>query len=144
MPHDNFTERRSYVHMLMARDGAISRSVVYDLARRFGCGKTAIYRDIAQYRDPVTMNGYRDIEAANDQNSRARRLGIEGTFTGQEWRALREQFNNLCVICGEPKPLGPDHIRPLSKGGTNWISNIQPMCQPCNSRKGARHVRGKR
>lgn len=144
MAHDNFTERRAYVHMLMARDGAIPRSAVLNLARQFGCGATAIYRDVAQYRDPITMSGYRDVAAANVQNSRARQLGIEGTFTAQEWRALRNRHGNICVICGEQKPLGPDHIRPFSKGGTNWISNIQPVCQPCNSRKGARYDRSKR
>lgn len=138
MAHKNFAERRGHVHALMDRDGAISATMVRDLTQQFGCSKTAIYRDIANYRDPATMNGYRDVEVANVQNNRARRLGIEGTFTSQEWRALRNRYGNRCVICGERKPLGPDHIRPLSKGGTNWIGNIQPMCQPCNSSKRAR------
>lgn len=30
-----------------------------------------------------------------------------------------------------------DHIVPKSKGGPNELSNYQPMCEPCNSKKGA-------
>lgn len=29
-----------------------------------------------------------------------------------------------------------DHIFPRSKGGSNALCNMQPMCQPCNSKKG--------
>lgn len=30
-----------------------------------------------------------------------------------------------------------DHIKPRSKGGENSVWNYQPMCQPCNTKKGA-------
>lgn len=31
-----------------------------------------------------------------------------------------------------------DHTFPLSKGGPDRFNNIQPMCMPCNERKGSR------
>lgn len=31
-----------------------------------------------------------------------------------------------------------DHIYPKVKGGRSTLENLQPMCQPCNSRKGSR------
>jgi 5-methylcytosine-specific restriction endonuclease McrA len=31
-----------------------------------------------------------------------------------------------------------DHIQPVARAGTNDRSNLQLLCQPCNSSKGAR------
>lgn len=68
----------------------------------------------------------------------ARLKGAIGTFSLQEWQELKERYNNSCVNCGTSEmftKITKDHIVPLTKGGTNYISNIQPLCQHCNSRK---------
>jgi 5-methylcytosine-specific restriction endonuclease McrA len=65
----------------------------------------------------------------------AREKGAEGSHTLTEWESLKKQFNYRCAICGEIKPLTIDHIIPLSKGGSDYISNIQPLCRNCNSKK---------
>lgn len=39
-----------------------------------------------------------------------------------------------CVFCGA-EAQSIDHIQPRSKGGTNDIHNLAPMCRRCNSLK---------
>lgn len=57
-------------------------------------------------------------------------------------RSLREfvyqRDGYRCVTCGNTERLSCDHIIPWSHGGSDDPSNLQTMCQPCNSRKGAR------
>lgn len=44
------------------------------------------------------------------------------------------------LYCEEPDgnyiPLTVDHILPKSLGGSNDIENLQPLCYPCNKKKG--------
>ncbi len=68
-------------------------------------------------------------------NRRALEANVEGTHTSKEWKELCEKYNNKCLCCKSQTKLTRDHIVPLSKGGTNYISNIQPLCLSCNSSK---------
>lgn len=43
-----------------------------------------------------------------------------------------------CKQCGAVDRIEIDHIVPYSKGGPDEIGNYQPLCKPCNVRKGAR------
>ncbi len=77
--------------------------------------------------------------AAQRDRSRALRLNCEGSYTIEEFGALCEKYGNACLRCGDrDAPLTPDHVVPLSLGGSNWITNIQPLCRRCNSWKNAR------
>ena len=69
---------------------------------------------------------------------RAREKNAEGNFTYKDWLKKKEEFNFQCAFCKESEPkikLTIDHIIPLSKNGTNYISNIQPLCFTCNIKK---------
>ena len=43
-----------------------------------------------------------------------------------------------CVQCGSTDDLTIDHIYPQILGGGHTEDNLQTLCRPCNSRKGAR------
>jgi 5-methylcytosine-specific restriction endonuclease McrA len=58
--------------------------------------------------------------------------------TEAEWMALLTRHGGRCAICGSTKRIERDHIMPLSRGGTDDIGNIQPLCKTCNCRKNNR------
>ena len=76
-----------------------------------------------------------EVLAAASARRRVRMANFDGNFTSKEFRALCVTFENRCVYCGQELPLGPDHLVPLSRGGSNSIDNIVPCCRYCNSAK---------
>jgi 5-methylcytosine-specific restriction endonuclease McrA len=77
-----------------------------------------------------------------NRNRRARREGAEGTHTLEEVTYLLTQQENKCACCDVELTESSrelDHIMPLALGGTNYISNLQWLCQFCNSAKCATH-----
>lgn len=72
---------------------------------------------------------------------RARVKNTGGEFSDKEWEYICHIYNNQCLRCGATdKPLTPDHVIPLSKGGSNNIDNIQPLCRKCNTVKGTKII----
>lgn len=65
-----------------------------------------------------------------------RRKAAVGYYTKEQWETLCSFFDGKCPRCHRPvERVSPDHIIPASRHGTNWITNIQPLCWPCNSAK---------
>ncbi len=84
--------------------------------------------------------GYENKLLLNSKYRSLRKKSI-GSFTLEEWELLKKQYGNKCPRCNKLEPdikLTIDHIIPLSKGGSNYIENIQPLCYSCNSSKGNR------
>jgi hypothetical protein len=61
--------------------------------------------------------------------------GRSGTHFVLEYRTLETPHLNLYSEDGVL--MTKDHIRPRSKGGANNLTNLQPMCEPCNAMKAA-------
>jgi len=74
-------------------------------------------------------------------NRRARKACAIGFHTVEQWETLKTQHHHTCLGCGRREPeikLTRDHIIPLTRGGSNLIENIQPLCKSCNSSKNNR------
>ena len=87
-------------------------------------------------RDWRRRNRARSVQQVIKRISRLR--GAEGSYTFEEWELLKKKHDFRCLYCGRQEPvikLTRDHIIPITKGGSNYISNIQPLCGSCNSRK---------
>lgn len=75
-----------------------------------------------------------EVKAASNRR-RAQKTQCREDFTAAEWQLLCEKFGQRCAACGEARLLTADHVIPISLGGNNSISNIQPLCFDCNIRK---------
>lgn len=75
------------------------------------------------------------------EKRRARIKSIEGNFTKEEWISCCNKYDNKCLWCkSNDKKLTADHVIPVVHEGTNYISNIQPLCKSCNSKKGTKII----
>jgi 5-methylcytosine-specific restriction endonuclease McrA len=64
-----------------------------------------------------------------------------GSHTKWEWSSKLKAMRYACFWCGKflkRSEVTKEHLTPISRGGTDDISNVVPSCWPCNSRKGTK------
>lgn len=101
-------------------------------------------------RDPVKVAINREkykklgLLTLYQRNTRAKRKLAIGTFSSSEWLKMKASYRFTCPACKKKEPeikLSIDHIQPLSKGGSNFADNIQPLCYKCNVKKHTRTIK---
>lgn len=72
----------------------------------------------------------------SSRHNRSRRVPI--SQYNKVLNKLLHKYNFQCVACSSTDNLTIDHIMPVSKGGSDDLSNLQILCKSCNSKKGSR------
>lgn len=95
------------------------------------CGSTFTAR-----RQDHVMCQRRCKVKAKKVRRRGREVEASGTYTWSEVTRVYLSLGGQCAYCHLPAPnFEPDHVIPLSRGGSNSITNIVPSCPLCNSDK---------
>lgn len=74
------------------------------------------------------------------RNRRAQNIEAEGKHSAADVHLQYDRQCGRCYYCHQPLNglYHADHLIPLSRGGTNWPSNIVCACPKCNLSKGSK------
>lgn len=134
-------ENKSRIYLLRKKWEDENREMVNQKRRdRRLKNREAVLLKEAKYR----KNNHEKILAKNstaDHKRRAKLKNLDKHFTLREWEDLILKCDFNCQMCFKKfnkRQLEKDHIIPISKNGSNEISNIQPLCKSCNCKKGSK------
>lgn len=141
-PDRNRANWRKFYHRNKDRMDADSRAK-YQHNKPRVLATTKAWYDANKERKAATAALWRQANpetvAAINSANRARRRNAPGRFVKADIDRL---WDEQCGICAAPHCDTPlvvsctvDHKQPLSRGGSNWPTNLQLLCKPCNSSK---------
>lgn len=146
---------RSAESYLKHRESRMASALVYRERTRADCARRADeWRKADPARAAASQARYRRENpekvaanlarwhAANPEKVKAHRVTRKGLvknaptvpFTGKQLAERMAYYGNRCWMCRGAFD-HVDHVKPLSKGGSNMLSNLRPSCAFCNLSK---------
>ena len=142
MPYKDKEKNYACTRLWVAKNKAYVKKYIATWQKdhpEYMCKANAKYRrtypeNIAK-KDKKYRKNHPEVFKAKDARRRTAKTKAGGAYTSAQWIALCNKYHNRCLCCGRKRKLTADHVVPVSKIGTSNISNIQPLCGPCNSKK---------
>ena len=80
-------------------------------------------------------------KAADEKYNRFERSPDVNKIYGRAWKRIRDRYIKLHPLCEECEKQGKltpaeevHHILPISRGGTDYRSNLMALCQSCHTK----------
>lgn len=125
------------------RNGHVSQRVVKNRSCTTCClEKTRLWREGNFEHVKIYSSNYHKanplIKTVSEQKRRALKIRSEGSFNRQDIVSLLAAQNNCCAVCNidfNQTGYHIDHMIPLSRGGSNDVTNLQLLCPYDNVKK---------
>lgn len=96
------------------------------------------YKEKSRNWKHINPERYMLTRARSSTRWRSRLFSARGSFTQEQINARFDYFGWQCRYCRASLTVATvtlDHQLPLSRGGSNWASNLVPACGSCNASK---------
>ncbi len=127
---------------------------IIELVNHCGVDNVTI-EELSKWRQTLStlqLSAHKEVLAIiDDRIQRLTELPFRRQHVKDERKAIRLDYDKTfmqlgrahgfkCGNCGSCHDLQVDHVVPLIDGGTNEYTNLQLVCQSCNSTKGAKTI----